>query len=135
MREHVNFGALRIWVFAFLLIEISSRKAVPEVTSTFPGPLHNSFLFNIIKNSFEVNFDSETLEHNSPPPVRRLHQMLCTLRQSTDAVNAAAARSYIHDHNRKHALPNLQLSKRTFGRACNCGFGLKKAAKGICQHR
>ena len=30
------------WVFGFLLIEISSRKAVPEVTSTFPGPLHNS---------------------------------------------------------------------------------------------
>ena len=28
-------------VFGFLLIETSSRKAVPEVTSTFPGPLHN----------------------------------------------------------------------------------------------
>ena len=38
--EHVNFAALRICVFAFLLIEISSRKAVPEVTSAFPGPLH-----------------------------------------------------------------------------------------------
>ena len=38
--EHANFAALRICVFAFLLIEISSRKAVPEVTSTFPGPLH-----------------------------------------------------------------------------------------------
>ena len=38
---NVNFAALRICVFAFLLIEISSRKAVPEVTSTFPGPLHN----------------------------------------------------------------------------------------------
>ena len=30
----------RAWVFGFLLIEISSRKAVREVTSTFPGPLH-----------------------------------------------------------------------------------------------
>ena len=39
--EHVTFAALRsTCVFAFLLIEISSRKAVPEVTSTFPGPLH-----------------------------------------------------------------------------------------------
>ena len=38
--EHASLAALRICVFAFLLIEISSRKAVPEVTSTFPGPLH-----------------------------------------------------------------------------------------------
>ena len=29
-----------ICVFEFLLIETSSRKAVPEVTSTSPGPLH-----------------------------------------------------------------------------------------------
>ena len=36
-------GATHI-VFAFLLIEISSRKAVPEVTSTFPGPLHQALL-------------------------------------------------------------------------------------------
>ena len=40
MCEHANFAALRICVFGFLLIKISSRKAVPEVTSTFPGPLH-----------------------------------------------------------------------------------------------
>ena len=33
-------------VFGVLLIEIFSRKAVPEVTSTFPGPLH---YFVIIK--------------------------------------------------------------------------------------
>jgi hypothetical protein len=39
--EPVNFAAQRMCVFAFLLIEISSRKAVPEVTSTFPGPLHH----------------------------------------------------------------------------------------------
>ena len=38
--EHASLVALRICVFAFLLIEISSRKAVPEVTSTFTGPLH-----------------------------------------------------------------------------------------------
>ena len=59
VKEHASLGALRVWVFGFLLIEISSRKAVPEVwygmvevcegapvavsgcvTSTFPGPLH-----------------------------------------------------------------------------------------------
>ena len=38
--EHVSLAALRVCVLGFLLIEISSRKAVPEVTSTFPGPLH-----------------------------------------------------------------------------------------------
>ena len=43
--EHANFAALRICVFAFLLIEISSRKAVPEVTSTFPGPLHEIYAY------------------------------------------------------------------------------------------
>ena len=37
--EHASLAALRVCVFGFLLIEISSRKAVPEVTSTFPGPL------------------------------------------------------------------------------------------------
>ena len=31
-------------VFGFLLIEISSRKAVPEVTSTFIGPLHEQIV-------------------------------------------------------------------------------------------
>ena len=32
-----------VLVFGFLLIEISSRKAVPEVTSAFPGPLHHDY--------------------------------------------------------------------------------------------
>ena len=36
--EHGSLGALRAWVFGFLLIEISSRKAVPDVPSAFIGP-------------------------------------------------------------------------------------------------
>ena len=42
MWMHGWISLVRVCVFAFLLIEISSRKAVPEVTSTFPGPLHKA---------------------------------------------------------------------------------------------
>ena len=45
----------RVCVFEFLLIEISSRKAVPEVTSTFPGPLHHTILYHYITLSYELS--------------------------------------------------------------------------------
>ena len=35
--EHASLGALQACVFGHLLIEISSRKAVPEVTAHFPA--------------------------------------------------------------------------------------------------
>ena len=47
--EHASLAALRICVFAFLLIETSSRKAVPEVTSTFLSPF-------TLKQIFFVNW-------------------------------------------------------------------------------
>ena len=47
MSEHGCLGALRVWGFGVFLIELSSRKAVPEVTIAFTGPLHyNSNEFN-----------------------------------------------------------------------------------------
>ena len=51
--EHGSLGALRVWVFGFLLIEISSRKAVPEVTSTFTGPLHDEHIVERGEFSFD----------------------------------------------------------------------------------
>ena len=42
--EHASLDvdALQVWVFGFLLIEISSRNInYKAVTSTFPGPLHD----------------------------------------------------------------------------------------------
>ena len=50
--------------FWVLLIEISSRKAVPEVTSTFPGPLH------IIKKIGDVTVVSYTIHSNPTLSVR-----------------------------------------------------------------
>ena len=44
-REPRGATGMCFWV---LLIEISSRKAVPEVTSTFPGPLHNMHCLAIV---------------------------------------------------------------------------------------
>ena len=45
VKEHGSLGALMVWVYELILwvflIEISSCKALPEVPSTFTGPLHN----------------------------------------------------------------------------------------------
>ena len=42
VKEHGSLGALRVWGFGFMLIEISSRKAVPQVQyHTFTGRKHD----------------------------------------------------------------------------------------------
>ena len=75
MREHVNFGALRIWVFGILLIEISSRKAAPEVTSTFPGP----YITDIVHSAGGDEAARYPSQTSTIPYIRALRPMLLSL--------------------------------------------------------
>ena len=58
---------LRLCVFGFLLIEISARKAVPEVTSTFSGPLHYVFFKNNIQKGAKTESFQTDLSKNLRP--------------------------------------------------------------------
>ena len=74
--------------FGFLLIEISSRKAEPEVTSTFPGPsrdVKKNLIFVNAFSQFSTHTTPHHLRHSNPVPQHYSNRANCRTRANPGA--------------------------------------------------